>query len=245
MQQFINKFWEYNPKINEFEQFGRLHITILLIIAITIYLIYINRDSIRKLPQRPIEIGLGLMLVTPRLMMYFWYFNYETTLREVLPLYLCRIVIICTAYTLLTGRNELRFITYYWGVFGSVLALLFVDTGGYTFPHVMFFSFFVGHAIMFISAFYMVFISDYTPSIEDLRKIIICSVVYLFITNEVNQLVGGNYNYLESSPSALNLSKTFVKSMYYKLSILSCFILFSVIEYLPFKKKNRYKSKYN
>lgn len=230
-------FWDYNPGNNDFVLFGKLHLSILLGIVLILLLIYNNREKLRNLPHRPIEITLGILLITPRLLMYVWYFDFETSLQEVLPLYLCRLVIICTAYTLITGRDEVRFIIYYWGLFGSTLALVFVDTGGYTFPHVMFFSFFMGHAIMAISVSYLIFVRDYRPSSDDLKKIIICSIVYIFITNEVNQMVGGNYNYLESTPSALPLSKKFVKSLYYKFSILSFFIICSVLEYLPFRRQ--------
>lgn len=243
MNDLLYQFWYYQPGGNAFVQFGKLHLSILLGLGLILLAMYHFREEIRSIPNRPLEIGLALVMIAPRIMMYFWLLNYETTLQEILPIYICRIVIICTAYDLLTGSDDLNFITYYWGLLGSVLALVLVDTGGYTFPHVMFFSFFVGHGAMAISVFYIIVIKGYRPDRNELKKAIVCSAAYIFFANEINQIVGGNYNYLEKNPAALPLPKGFVGTIYYKVSILGCLILSTIIEHIPFSNTKIFKNK--
>ncbi|GAA0181318.1 TIGR02206 family membrane protein [Clostridium sediminicola] len=233
MNYFFDELWNYDTHVNDFELFGIIHISILLFVAAIILFIYLKRDKIKKLPLRSIEIILGLIMITPRVLLYFWYGTYESSLQEILPLYLCRITIMCTAFTLFTGKNNVRFVTYFWGMFGSILALIFVDTSGYGFPHIMFISFFVGHGLLAISVFYMIFIREYLPSYDDFKKAKLWTIIYILVACVVNRLVGGNYNYLERNPSVLNMPVEFVNSIFYKLMILGSFLLIQCILYLP------------
>jgi len=242
MNTFLNAFWDYNLEANDFELFGTMHKSILLLILVVIVIMYIKREKIRNIPQRPMEVLLGMVMVTPRVLLYFWYGTYESSLQEILPLYLCRITIFCTAYTLLTGKNNFRFITYFWGMLGSILALIFVDTSGYTFPHIMFISFFVGHGSLCISVFYTIFIREYLPDYKDFKKAMWCYIVYIVVACVVNKLVGGNYNYLEQPPSTINMPAEFVNSIFYKLLILGTFLLITCMQYIPVHLKTRRKA---
>lgn len=239
MNTFLNAFWDYNLEANEFELFGTMHISILIFILVVIVIMYIKREKIRKIPQRPIEILLGIFLITPRVLLYFWYGTYETSLQEILPLYLCRITIFCTAYTLLTGKNSVKFIVYFWGMLGSILALIFVDTSGYTFPHIMFLSFFLGHGLLCISVFYIILIREYLPDYKDFKRAMLSYIVYVLVACAVNKLVGGNYNYLEQPPSSVNMPAEFVNTIFYKLLILGTFLLITCIQFMPIHLKTR------
>lgn len=239
MNIFLNEFWNYNLEANDFKLFGMMHISVLLFVLAIIVIMYIKRDKLKNIPQRPMEILLGIIMITPRVLLYFWYGTYESSLQEILPLYLCRITILCTAFTLFTGKNNVRFITYFWGMFGSILALIFVDTSGYGFPHIMFISFFVGHGLLVISVFYMIFIREYLPSYDEFKKAKQWTIVYILVACGVNKLVGGNYNYLERNPSVLNMPTEFVHSIFYKLMILGAFLLIQWIQYIPVHLKRK------
>lgn len=239
LKTLLDRMFLYNPGINEFRIYGELHLLCLLMVAVVLFLMVRHKEKIKTDLARKFEITLGIILVTPRLLMYVWYLQNETSLQELLPLYLCRIVIICTAITLFTGSSKLHFIMYYWGLFGSVLALLFPDTSGYDCPHIMFISFFVGHGALAISVFYIIIIKGFIADKESLMHITICTIAYIAIACIVNKLVGGNYNYLEMNPVSFPLPINFVRSIFYKLSILGVFLLLVYIEYLPFAKKRK------
>lgn len=239
MSNLINKLWRYDPQVNDFELFGTKHISILIIILSIVVIMYVEREKLKNIPQKPLEILLAIVMITPRILLYFWYGTYETSLQEILPLYLCRVTIICTAYTLFTGKDNVRFITYFWGMFGSIAALFFADTSGYTFPHIMFISFFVGHGALAIIVFYMIFIRDYSPDYNEFKRVMLWTVAYILLACFVNKLVGGNYNYLEQNPPAIKMSKEFVNSIFYKFFILGSFLTINCLQYLPIHLKRR------
>ena len=69
------------------------------------------------------------------------YFNYNP-FTEGLPLYHCRVAILALALGLIFKINLLLNIGAYWGIFGSISALLVVGADPFAFPHVTQFSLF-------------------------------------------------------------------------------------------------------
>lgn len=231
LQGFIKVFWSYRQHVNDFKLFGAVHMLMLVLIASLMIVMFLRREKIKHKNYRKLEIVLGLILLAQQVLMYAWYGTYSTSLKEMLPMYLCRLTILFTSYTMITGKDTFRHVVYFWGIFGAIL--VFVDTSGYGFPHIMFFSFFVGHGTLAVSVFYMIVIKGYRPSREDFNKTLIWNGVYILIACMVNKMVDGNYNYLEQKPYMLSISAGFVKSIFYKLTILGVFELLTCILYIP------------
>ena len=192
------KYLYYNPHAAEFRLFSPEHITALCLIAVLAMLVIVFRERLQALPERTrrrLEIGTGVLLLLARSGMYLYYFTYGIGVREVLPLYACRLVILAILYTLFTGRRRWVFFFYYFGIIFGVLPLIVVDTSGYTFPHAMYFSFFVGHGIILLVNIYFLAVYQYYPGRNDLRKAVQALVVYFGAAALANFFLKGNYNY--------------------------------------------------
>ena len=233
------RYLYYNPDAAEFHLFSPEHITALCLIAVLAVLVIVFRERLQALPEwtrRRLEIAAGVLLLLARSGMYLYYFTYGIGVKEVLPLYACRLVILAILYTLFTGRRRWVFFFYYFGIIFGVLPLIVVDTSGYTFPHAMYFSFFVGHGIILLVNIYFLAVYQYYPGRNDLRKAVQALVVYFAAAALANFFLQGNYNYLEAAPPTLKLGG-FDGSLGYKFMVFAVFLLVFVLEYLPFKRK--------
>lgn len=229
-------FFKENP--SDFRMFSAEHIVAVLIIAVLAVLLVVYRKELSELPKaqrRKLEIGAGILLLVARGGLYLYYFTFNIGIKEVLPIYICRVVIIALLYTLFTGKKTILFIAYFFGAVFGVLPLIIVDTGGYTFPHAMYFSFFVGHGLILLLNLYFILVDGYRPTKKDLKKTLIALAIYFGIIAILNPLVNGNYNYLQSAPSSIPLG-AFDGTIGYKISLISLFAMVMVLEYLPFAK---------
>ena len=219
------KYLYYNPHAAEFRLFSLEHITALCLIAVLAVLVIVFRERLQALSERTrrrLEIGAGVLLLLARSGMYLYY-------------YACRLVILAILYTLFTGRRRWVFFFYYFGIIFGVLPLIVVDTSGYTFPHAMYFSFFVGHGIILLVNIYFLAVYQYYPGRNDLRKAVQALVVYFAAAALANFFLKGNYNYLEAAPPTLNMGG-FDGSLGYKFMVFAIFLLVFGLEYLPFAK---------
>ncbi|MDO4765989.1 MAG: TIGR02206 family membrane protein [Eubacteriales bacterium] len=228
----------HKPNANDFRLFSTEHIVALAIIAILAILLVAFRKQIQAMPKakrRAAEIGAAVLLLLARGGLYLYYFTFQFDMKEILPVYLCRIVIIALLYTLITGQKKFLFVVYYFGIFFGVVPLIVVDTGGHTFPHATYFSFFIGHGMILLANLYYIMIEEYRPRRGELRKALFTLGFYFVLVAILNPLVGGNYNYLEEAPSALPLGD-FSGTLPYKVTLIIVFFMIMFIEYLPFSK---------
>lgn len=228
----------HKPNADDFRLFSTEHLAALAIILLLALLLVIFRKEIQQWPtatRRKLEIGAGIAVLLARGGLYLYYVLFNFDLKEVLPIYLCRVVIIALLYTLFTGRKGLLFIVYYFGIIFGVMPLIIVDTGGHTFPHATYFSFFVGHGMILLANLYYLVVDGYRPGQKDLRKALITLAVYFGIILILNPLLGGNYNYLEAAPPSIPMG-AFNGTPMYKVMVTAIFLLAMVLEFLPFSK---------
>ena len=118
----FNYFFRSVPENTKFASFGKMHIFILIIGFLISYLI------IKKLQvNRNFELIVAFVLLIQQITLYSWYHisNYNP-FTEGLPLYHCRVAILALALGLIFKINLLLNIGAYWGIFGSISALLVV-----------------------------------------------------------------------------------------------------------------------
>lgn len=229
----------YKESPNDFQLFSPEHIVAMAVIVVIVALMVICRKQLQEMPKsdrRKLEIGTGILLLLARGGLYVYYFTFQIGIKEILPIYICRIVIIAMLYTLFTGKKQLHFISYFFGIIFGVLPLIVVDTGGYTFPHATFFSFFVGHGLILIVNLYFILIEGYRPGKKDLRKAMITLAFYFGLIALINPLVDGNYNYLQAAPPSIPLG-AFDGTVMYQFTLVTVFMMVMVLEYLPFARR--------
>lgn len=218
-------FFRATEEYPNFITFGKEHL-LLLVIAIVGSLFILTR----KKECRRIELILGIGMIVQQTILYCWYFitKYHL-LSEGLPLYHCRIAIITMGLGLTFKYKPLQKIGSYWGIFGSISALIFVGLDNFYFPHITQFSYFIGHFLLLWGAIYLLNIKKVGMSKKDYQNTLIFTNIYHIIMFFVNKIVHGNYAYMASSPIPIGDS---LSPVAYGLCVMMIFNIILTIEYI-------------
>jgi hypothetical integral membrane protein (TIGR02206 family) len=117
-------------------------------------------------------------------------------LKASLPLELCDVSIIISAIMFASKSYLLYEIVYFWGMAGSLEALITPDLSIYTFPHFIFLQFFLSHGSIIILCLFMTFVYDYRPSFKSLIKSLVVLNIYAGFIGIYDKLMGTNIMYL-------------------------------------------------
>ena len=221
---------------NAFRPFGLAH---LIVIALTIGLPFVLAAFVRKSrwPHGERTVALlfaGLLLVN--------YFGYEVYLaatvglewKKMLPFQLCDWAMIAIVVALLTGRERWLEVAYFWGIGGTLQAILTPDLK-FAFPHIRFLTFFITHCGIVVAVAYMMIVKRYRPHWFSIVRVFAWSELYFVLTFAVDLLTGENYGYLLHPPttaSLLDLLSTNRVVYLAQMHLLALF--FYVVLYLPF-----------
>ena len=223
------------------KMFSLPHLLLLGVFALGVYLLYRNREKLKT--EYPV-VGkiLGLLLLLDQTSFYIWqfasgYFN----LRESLPLFHCRIVAWILVISLLFRYRPAQVMGIFWGLMGSVMALLSVDLYPFQFPHFTNFQFFHLHMMMGWSVAYLLFTKDYKITPGSFKKVVLFTSAYniaLYVFNTLmNRATGVDYNYgfLRHAPEGLIKYLTWVPTLLYPVLIILLFGLGLYLIYLLIK----------
>ncbi len=166
---------------------------------------------------------------------YIWYtVSGEWSPEVTLPLQLCDLSLFLTIAVLLTKRQLLAELLYYWGVGGATQAILTPDIGPYTFPHFVFYQFFVSHAVILLTCIYMISVEGFRPSKRSVLKTFLITNLYALLIYPVNMLTKGNYLFLSRKPEGGTLLNLLGPWPWYILSLETVALLLFILLYLPF-----------
>ena len=119
-----------------------------------------------------------------------------------LPLQLCDAAIFVAAAALWTRRHLLVEVTYFWGLAGTIQALLTPDLPQH-FPSYPFFQYYIAHGGVVAAALVLVVGMRIFP--EHLLRVIGVTLAYVVLVGLVDAVTGANYMYLRAKPSAPTL----------------------------------------
>ncbi|MCS7302897.1 MAG: TIGR02206 family membrane protein [Candidatus Kapabacteria bacterium] len=123
---------------------------------------------------------------------------------DVLPLHLCDLVLVIAAIAFFT-RNQLLFeLGYFYGIAGSVPALLTPDIAG-TMPLWRVAYFFGAHAAVIAAVLYLLLVEQFRPARGAVWRAMAGLVVYVAAIGTFDALTGANYGYLCHKPSQPSL----------------------------------------
>lgn len=151
-----------------------------------------------------------------------------------LPLQLCDVAGIFAAI-MLFNKNYLIFeTTYFWGLGGSLQALLTPDIGPYSYPHYEFFNFFIGHCAILTAIMFMLVVEKYRPVPKSILRAVVITNIYMAITAIVNIATGGNYMFLCEKPGTSSIMDFLGPWPWYVLSLEVVGLVLMFICYMPF-----------
>jgi hypothetical integral membrane protein (TIGR02206 family) len=219
-----------------FERYGLAHlVVILLTISLPFVLAAFSRKSRWPRTERIVAALLASLLV-------FNYAGYEIylamtaglTLPKALPFQLCDWAMVAIMVALLTGRERWLEVAYFWGIGGTLQAILTPDLK-YAFPDIRFLTFFVAHSGIVVAIAFMMIVKKFRPHWMSIVRTFAWSELYFVVTLAVDLLTGENYGYLLHPPASASLLDLLSHEwVTYILEMHLLALIFFVVLYLPF-----------
>ncbi|SRR6266576_3389807 len=219
-----------------FHAFGVAHITVIVLtISLPFVLAAFVRRSKLRLVERFIAVALSGLLVGN----YFTYLLFvrrfdQASWQQTLPLQLCDWAMVVVIVALLTGSKRWFEVAYFWGIGGTLQAVLTPNLP-YGFPDLRFISFFVSHSGIIIGIIFMMLVHKYRPAPTAILRTFAWTELYFVIVFTIDKLTGVNYGFLLHKPEAFSLLSFLSDSrpLYLLQFHLLAWVFFAVL-YLPF-----------
>jgi hypothetical integral membrane protein (TIGR02206 family) len=219
-----------------FHPFGVAHwVVIGLTIGLPVLFWATARQPGREGYRRAVRYGLaGLLLVN--------WIGYEVNRASVgqldaahaLPMQLCDWAMFAVIAALVTLRRGSYEVAYFWGLAGTLQAILTPNLRE-GFPSLWFFCFFVAHCGIVDGVLYLTAVEGLRPRSWSIARAMLWSEVYLGIALLVNSLTGANYGFLSHRPFGHSLLDYLSDNhAVYLLEMNLLAVFFYLLLYLPF-----------
>ena len=197
---FIVYFFRSEPEGRDIVKYGTTHISLVLIAFIGAILIYRHRDTFKNSNKNILKIFV-IILFLQQFILYAWYltsgsFSIETSL----PLYDCRVAIICLIYGVFFDNDKSKRIGIYLGFVGSIVALLSPELDKFIFPHYTWISFFVGHIFLLWVSCYIFFVEEIEISFQKYMEVFVFTNLLHIAIIIFNNFTNCNYAFLSEPP---------------------------------------------
>ena len=189
-----------------FHPYGVPHLVVIfLTIALPFALAALVRRAKSQILERTVIAVLSALLV-------FNYVAYLILIRQtgalswerMLPMQLCDWAMLVIIVAMWTGKRAWFELAYFWGIGGTVQAVLTPNLA-YGFPDFRFFSFFISHCGIIIGIIFLMLMRRYRPYPFSIVKVFLWTELYFAITMIVDAITGYNYGFLLHKPEAFSV----------------------------------------
>lgn len=219
-----------------FQVFGFAHVVvILLIIFVPIGLGIAVRMTDSRRIDRAVAVCLALLLATNYVgyAVYLWQHQFLFW-EQALPFQLCDWAMFTIMIALLTGRRSWTEVSYFWGIGGTLQAILTPNLQ-VNFPDIRAISFFLGHGGIVSGVIYLLIARRFRPTLGSVWRTLAWSQLYLVTTLLVDHLTGVNYGFLLHKPVVASILDYLSDTRWlYILELEGLALLFFAILYAPF-----------
>ncbi len=219
-----------------FKPYGLAH---LVVIGLTISLPFILAAFVRKSRWPRSERIIAKLFAALLLLNYVGYEIYLASTQglawqKALPFQLCDWAMVTIIVALLTGRLRWLEVAYFWGIGGTLQAIITPDLK-FAFPHIGFFTFFIAHCGIVVAIAFMMIMKRFRPHWSSIVRTFAWSELYFGLTIVVDLITGENYGYLLHKPAAASLLDLLSDNWVpYILQMHLLALIFFVVLYLPF-----------
>ena len=215
-----------------FHPYGPAHlIVIVLTIALPFLLAAIART---KAIEKAIAAALSLLLVLNYIVYICLTHRFGAVdWEQVLPLQLCDWAMIVVIVALWTHRPGWFEVAYFWGLGGTVQAVITPNLA-FGFPDFRFFSFFISHCGIIIGIVFLMARYHLRPHLLSIVRVFLWTEFYFVITFTADLLTGVNYGFFLHKPEAktlLNLLSDNRPLYLFQMHLLA--LAFFIVLYLP------------
>ncbi|MHB8680891.1 MAG: YwaF family protein [Acidimicrobiales bacterium] len=154
--------------------------------------------------------------------------------RTDLPLALCDVAVLVGGAACLTRAPLLVELTYFWGLAGTLQAVVTpdLDVG---FPHLVFFQYVVGHVGIVAAALFLVVGMGQVPRRGAVVRVIVVTGAYSAVVGLVDATTGANYMFLRRPPSNWTLLRLLGPWPWYTVSAAAVAVVLFVLLDTPFR----------
>ncbi len=150
-----------------------------------------------------------------------------------LPLPLCDMATVVAAAACWWQIPILVEITYFWGLAGTLQALITPDLN-VSFPHLVFFQYVVAHSSIVVAAFYLTVGLRMAPRKGSAPKVLGITALYTAFVGLVDALTGADYMFLSQKPSSWTLLNVLGPWPWYVLSAAGVAVVLLTVLDAPF-----------
>lgn len=189
-----------------FQAYGPAHLTVLfLTVALPLILAFTVHRTKSRVLERSICVTIPALLlinyvayliVARRFGITVWY--------RALPLQLCDWAMFVIIVALWTGNRRWLEIAYFWGIGGTLQALLTPNLR-FGFPDLRFISFFVAHSGIIIGIVFLMLVYGFRPTAKGIVRTFLWTEVYFVVAFTFDLFTGENYGFLLHKPEAASL----------------------------------------
>jgi hypothetical integral membrane protein (TIGR02206 family) len=128
----------------------------------------------------------------------------RSELATAFPLQLCDAAIFIAALALVLRRQLLVEITYFWGLAGSLQALITPDLPQH-FPSFPYFQYYMAHGGIVAAALFLVIGLHQWPRRGAVVRVVAITIGYVLLVGAIDVATGANYMYLRGKPPTASL----------------------------------------
>lgn len=236
---FFAYFFRSTPDGHDIVKYSNTHIELMLIAFLGAILIYVFRDSLKK-KYKFILKTFVIFLFLQQLILYGWYilsgsFSWKLSL----PLYDCRVAILCLIYGEMFNKNKFKRIGIYLGFIGSIIALITPELDGFIYPHYTWISFFIGHIMLLWVSCYIFFVEEIEISFKSYKEVFIFTNLLHIIILFVNRIINANYAFLTQPPIFKDFAEEIPRSLYVFVMLLNFNIILFFVHFYFIKSRNK------
>jgi hypothetical integral membrane protein (TIGR02206 family) len=191
---------------NLFSPFGVAHLTV---IFLTVALPFVLALIVRRTKSRFLERSIAFSISALLLINYVAYLIVArrfgvTSWQKALPMQLCDWAMVVIIVALWTGNRRWLEIAYFWGIGGTLQALVTPNLA-FGFPDLRFISFFVAHSGIIIGIVFLMLIYGFRPRAIGILRTFAWTEFYFVVAFTLDLLTGENYGFLLHKPEAASL----------------------------------------
>lgn len=215
-----------------FTLFGSTHLlTLLTVFVVAVVLAVLGRQNTFN---KQISIGLAAVLIVNEIIYVAlliktgrWDVQYH------LPLNLCDLTIFAAFFALLTRRQWIWEVAYFWTLAGTLHAVITPDLD-VTFPDYIYIKFFLTHGLLIAIVIYLAVGRRRAIYLNSIWRVLGISNLYAVMVGTYNWFSGANYSYLCRKPFGSSILDYLGPWPYYILSLEVILIVSLLFYYLPY-----------
>jgi hypothetical integral membrane protein (TIGR02206 family) len=221
----------------EFQPYGAAHLTVIfLTLVLPFGFAAIVRKAKSSRLERAIVSGLSVLLVL-NYAAYLIFVRYRggiVSWQQMLPLQLCDWGMVVVIVAMLTGSQRWFEVAYFWGIGGTLQAVLTPNLR-FGFPDLRFFSFFISHCGIIVGVVFLMLVRRYRPYPMSIVRVFLWSELYFIVTLVADWYTGFNYGFLLHKPEAFSILSFLSDSRpLYLVQMHGLALIFFAVLYLPF-----------